>query len=125
MNDLRGRVVVINFWATWCPPCVQELPSLLALQQQQGKDVQVIAVAADFSSEALLLDFLSQRGLAGADGIWVHHDPDLSLSGFFGIGRMPTTLIIDTGGFEVVRHEGACRWDQDDVIAFLTDLAKE
>ncbi|HEV2617248.1 MAG TPA: TlpA disulfide reductase family protein, partial [Candidatus Acidoferrales bacterium] len=53
LSDLRGKVVVLNFWATWCPPCVEEMPSLVQMQKKfQGKDVTVLAVSVDDDPDA-------------------------------------------------------------------------
>ncbi|MBC6496965.1 MAG: TlpA family protein disulfide reductase [Alphaproteobacteria bacterium GM7ARS4] len=120
LSSLRGRVIVMNFWATWCPPCIEELPSLLALQQtMSGEDVIVILVAADFAEREAIDSFLARHGL---EALRSHHDKDLSLSGVWRIGSMPTTLIMDRKGREVWRHEGACAWDGEDVVSFLRAL---
>ncbi|MBC6444347.1 MAG: TlpA family protein disulfide reductase [Alphaproteobacteria bacterium GM202ARS2] len=115
----KGKVVLINFWATWCPPCIEELPALLALQAQLPDSLQVVAVASDFSQPEALRTFLSSRKLAS---LWVHHDSTLSLSGTLGIGRMPTTLIVGPQGRLVLRHEGACDWNTPPVHRFIQSL---
>ena len=119
LEEWRGKVVVLNFWATWCPPCIQELPALLALQEHMPDSLHVVAVAADFSSLPTLRAFLDSRGLMS---LWVHHDADLSLSGLLSIGRMPTTLIIDPEGRVALRHVGACDWHSPSVHRFIQAL---
>ena len=66
LDELRGKVVVLNFWATWCPPCIEEMPSLVQMQQKmKGKGVEVLAISVDAdlmdeTGRAAILDFFSE-----------------------------------------------------------------
>src|SRR5690242_6086644 len=90
LHDYKGKVVVLNFWATWCPPCVEEMPSLVRLQQQfKDKGVTVLAVSIDADGDAYhrflvdhKIDFLTVR------------DADAKSSNLYGTFKFPETYII-------------------------------
>lgn len=97
--DLRGEVVVLNFWATWCLPCRLEMPSLQRLHEDRGSDgVQVVGLATDVGSEQPIKDFLAERGISYPVG----RASSAQRRAFGGIPGIPTTFIIDRDG--VIRH---------------------
>lgn len=96
---LLGRVVVLNFWATWCAPCRIEMPSLQSLQDDRAEDgVVVIALSTDVGSEAPIRAFVEERGFTFPVG----RASNVHRSAFGGIAGIPTTYLIDRSG--VVRH---------------------
>jgi len=105
ITALRGKVVVLNFWATWCPPCKKEIPGLDALQRQYGRQgLAVVGVSTD-SSERGIRDFLRENPA----GYRFVHDRDGKVSRLYGVYSLPTTFVIDRSGI-VIRHY---RGDQD------------
>jgi thiol-disulfide isomerase/thioredoxin len=98
-EDLQGKVVVVNFWATWCPPCRLEIPALQKLyQERQSDDVLVIGLSTDNASRATVQAFLAERGVTYPVGMAT---PELR-RGFGGISALPTTFILDREG--VIQH---------------------
>ena len=94
LNDLRGKVVVLNFWATWCPPCIEEMPSLVQMQQHlKGKGVEVLAVSIDVD-ESVYHKFLKDHGV----DLLTVRDPDQKSSNLYGTYKWPETYIIDAKG---------------------------
>jgi thiol-disulfide isomerase/thioredoxin len=117
--ELRGSIVVLNFWATWCAPCREELPLLSRLTQEYAaRKVRFIAVSADKSKDRILVDkFLGRQPLAM--DIWVGADPDQLENE--GLGNMlPVTIILDEQGEVVTRIMGQAR--EEDVTTSLNWL---
>jgi peroxiredoxin len=98
-SDLTGRVVVVNFWATWCGPCRLEMPSLQSLHERWGTaEVTVLGLSTDVGSPAPIRAFLEERGITYPVG---RATPEHRRA-FGGIAGIPTTFIIDRDG--VIRH---------------------
>lgn len=97
--DLRGEVVVLNFWATWCLPCRLEMPSLQSLHEDRAADgVRVLGLATDVGAEAPIRAFLKERDITYPVG----RASNAQRRAFGGISGIPTTFVIDREG--VVRH---------------------
>jgi thiol-disulfide isomerase/thioredoxin len=118
LADYRGKVVVLNFWATWCPPCVEEMPSLVELQQRlKDKGVIVLAVSLD-ADEAAYHKFLKDHGV----NLITVRDPDLKSSTLYGTFKYPETYIIDRSGSLRRKFIGAVNWNDPEVMSFLEKL---
>ena len=118
--DFAGRVVLVNVWATWCAPCIEEMPALDRLQSQLGgDDFQVVAVSADREGIPFARSFLTDLGVESLD---VYSDPKMGFSFAVGATGLPTTVIYDRAGQEVGRLYGAAEWDAPEAAAFLEDL---
>jgi peroxiredoxin len=118
LTDYRGKVVVLNFWATWCPPCVEEMPSLVELQQRlKDKGVTVLAVSLD-ADEGAYHKFLKDHGV----NLITVRDPDLKSSDLYGTFKYPETYIIDRSGILRRKFIGAVNWNDPEVVDFLGKL---
>ena len=106
MGDFKGKPVVINFWATWCAPCVKELPSLARLKATRP-DLAVIALSLDRDGPNPA-PFLKD---VGADGLDPYSDPSNKLMRLFRLRGLPTTIVISADGKELGRREGEAEWD--------------
>lgn len=116
LEDRRGTVVLINFWATWCPPCVREMPSLERLQAELGGDgFEVLAISEDREATAIA-PFYKHFGLKELRG---YHDPYGRLARQLKVTGFPTTILVDHRGFEVGRVMGAAEWDSPEAIALM------
>lgn len=105
LADFRGKPVLLNLWATWCAPCVKELPSLDALAAQSGDRVKVVAVSQDMD-QAKVAPFVTARRL---HRIQPYTDPQMNLSLGYRV-NLPTTILFDSKGREVWRVSGAMDW---------------
>ena len=109
LEDFRGRVVVLNIWATWCTPCVAEMPMLDRLQQQLGEeDAIVVALSIDRGGQEAVQEFYQRTGVTH---LKVFVDPTMRAQSDLGLLGLPTTLIIDRDGRERGRLVGPAEWD--------------
>jgi cytochrome c biogenesis protein CcmG, thiol:disulfide interchange protein DsbE len=116
LSKLRGRVVVLNLWATWCAPCVQELPSLLALQRQMP-DLAIIAVSRDEDPDAYQ-HFLVQHHV----DLFTLRDPSLKVDKLYGTVQIPETYIIDRQGILRRKFVDAQDWTNPAIDSYLSKL---
>jgi thiol-disulfide isomerase/thioredoxin len=116
LADFRGRVVLLNFWATWCGPCVAEMPSLDRLEAALGgEDFIVVAVSED-RNPAVVEPFFAEHQIGH---LAQYHDPGGALASAFGIRGLPTSAVIDRKGNVVGRIEGAAEWDSAQAKALI------
>jgi len=109
LADLKGRPVLINFWATWCVPCVSEMPALEALAAERaGTPLVIIAVSEDRKGESVVAPFVERLGLKKLP---IYLDPETKALHAFESDALPTTILIDRRGREVGRLLGAASWD--------------
>ena len=118
MGSLRGRPVLVNLWATWCAPCVKELPALDALAAA-GK-VRVVTISQDSGDPAQVTRFLTDKGVKHLEP-WL--DPQNEASFHYGTGILPTSVLYDARGREVWRFVGENDW-ADSVAARLIAEAR-
>jgi thiol-disulfide isomerase/thioredoxin len=122
LSDFRGRFVVLNLWATWCAPCVTELPALARTKAALANDnVVVIAVDLEKQDPARVAEFLKTHG---ADALAVHVDQELALMRTFRAYSLPLTILFDKNGREFGRAAAPQPWDHPDAIAYLREMAK-
>lgn len=122
LSDYKGRAVLLNVWATWCPPCVGELPSLAKLSERpelKEANVAVLLVSVDQGREPVV-DFLGRNDLGDADVLVAMDRPP----GEFATTAIPATFIIDPDGTIVDSELGARDWNTDETVDLLTRLAR-
>jgi peroxiredoxin len=118
LNQYRGQVVLVNFWATWCPPCVEELPSLMTLQERmKGRGLVVVGVSIDVDGDAYHR-FLKLHNI----NFVTVRDPEQKVAGMYGTSGWPETYIIDRQGVLRRKFVGPVDWNAPDVIAFLSRM---
>ncbi|WP_409433381.1 TlpA family protein disulfide reductase [Litorimonas sp. RW-G-Af-16] len=116
LADYKGQVVLLNVWATWCPPCVAEMPTLDALQALKGgKDFQVVTVSMDRTPE-LAMEWLEAEGLSELPA-W--HDGTYALNDRAQLPGLPTSILYDRGGRELARIPGEVDWMSEEAIAMI------
>lgn len=109
-----GEPLLVNLWASWCAPCVKELPTLAALAARGG--VHVLTLNQDMGPQASVRAFLDGKGL---DAIAAWQDPDMAMTDALGVQVMPTTILFDGEGREVWRFVGDKDWSDADSAALL------
>jgi thiol-disulfide isomerase/thioredoxin len=121
LAEFRGRYVLLNLWATWCAPCVKELPALAQLGQAVSPDrLSVVAVNVGRSSMAETAQFLKTHR---AGTLAPYADSNIALMRAFGAFGLPMTVLIDPQGREVARALGAAEWDAPASVSYFKSLA--
>jgi thiol-disulfide isomerase/thioredoxin len=112
LHGWQGQVLVVNFWATWCVPCVEEMPSLQALHEAVGPDgVQVLAISVDEGSEEAAA-FIKEHGLT----LPTYHDPGMAGATSLQVTTIPTTFLIDRNQVIRSRVLGSRDWSNQETI---------
>jgi peroxiredoxin len=122
LADLRGKVVLVNFWATWCPPCREEIPSMVKLNQiMAGKPFQMLALSVDEGGKPAIEEFLKRKGLS----LPVLIDNEQRVAKSYGVSGVPRSFIIDKKGVIRKKIIGGLEWSAPDTVQFLTDLCAQ
>jgi len=116
LDSFKGKVVVLNFWATWCAPCIQELPTLIAMQRRVP-DVVVLAVSID-EDAAAYRQFITDNHI----DLLTVRDAEKKSSKLYGTERYPETYIIDQDGVIRRRFIGAQNWMSPEILNYLRAL---
>ena len=117
LTDWKGKVVLLNVWATWCVPCREEMPTLDKLEAALGgKDFEVVAVNIDRGGGDKPKSFLAETG---ATHLSLYTDPTGKLFSVLKAVGMPTTLLIDREGREIGRLVGPAHWDSQEALALI------
>ncbi|MBL4613297.1 MAG: TlpA family protein disulfide reductase [Magnetovibrio sp.] len=117
LASLKGRGVVLNFWATWCAPCVREMPALDRLAQKlQGTGVEVITISQDRKALKKIPPFFKANTIENLD---VYFDPRNKLSRKLGVEGLPTTVLLAADGQLTGRVLGVLEWDSPETINYL------
>jgi len=123
LSDLKGKVVVLNFWATWCPPCVEETPHLNRLQKYiESRNGVILGVAAD-EDPAVYEKFLRDQGVVFLN----YRDPSTKenhsrIAQEYGTSMYPETYIIDRHGKIARKFIGLQQWDSPDMLAYFDSI---
>jgi cytochrome c biogenesis protein CcmG, thiol:disulfide interchange protein DsbE len=117
LNQFRGKPVVLNFWATWCPPCIEEMPSLVQLQKQLGEKVTILAVSED-ADDGAYKQFVRDHNV----DLLTVRDTRQKTNEAYGTFKFPETFIIDRDGKIVRKFIGATNWTAPDVVQYLSKL---
>ena len=116
LSKLRGRVVVLNLWATWCAPCIEELPSLLALHQQMPS-LEIVAISMDQDPD-VYRQFLTDHHV---DLVTIR-DEDQRINALYGTVQIPETYIIDRQGVLRRKFIGAQDWTSPTLMSYLAKM---
>jgi thiol-disulfide isomerase/thioredoxin len=117
LSDWKGRVVLINLWATWCAPCRKEMPDLAALQKELGSDqFEVVAISVDRKGAEASSAFLKETG---AGNLKLYVEPTTKIVGELQSAGLPATILIDRQGREVGRLLGPAHWAAPEAIALV------
>lgn len=117
LSQLRGKPVLLNFWASWCGPCVQEMPSLVELQKQLGGKATVLAVSVD-SDDSAYKQFIRDHNV----DLLTVRDPRQVSNSLYGTFKFPETYVIDKDGKIVRKFIGAIDWTNPEIVDYLNKL---
>lgn len=123
LSEFRGRPVLVNFWATWCPPCIAEMPSLDALQAKLGQErLALVALSQDRGGLPVAKGWLDKAGL---QNIVPYHADQKAARELGTQAQLPVSILLDKQGREVARVFGAMHWDTPQMIERIAALAGE
>lgn len=120
LNDFKGKLILLNFWATWCAPCRKEMPSLSELQKQLGDDTfTVVTIATMRNSPKSIQEFFDKIDV---ENLSQYNDPKGALSRSMGVLGLPTTLIVSKSGHEIGRLLGDADWASPEAIELMSAI---
>jgi thiol-disulfide isomerase/thioredoxin len=121
LSALKGSVVLVNFWATWCPPCREEIPSMIKLNKAMaGKSFRLLAISLDEGGKDAV-----QKFFKGNNDLPTCLDSDGKISQLYGTTGVPETFIVDKQGIIQKKIVGGMDWSAPDVISYLDELLKK
>ncbi|MCW8916306.1 MAG: TlpA family protein disulfide reductase [Magnetovibrio sp.] len=122
-DEFKGKVVVFNLWATWCPPCIREMPDLNALQEEfANQGLVVVPVASGKQGKVKPADFLRERNL---NALTTYYDPGSQFMRTFDIDTLPSTFVLDRNGIMRGGVLGMTDWYSDEARTMVRALLKE
>jgi len=122
LSALKGKVVLVNFWATWCPPCKEEIPSMIKLNQSMsGKQFQMMAISIDEGGKEAVESYFKQSKLT----LPAFLDTENEVARSYGTTGVPETFIVDKAGIIQKKVVGGMDWSSPEVVAYLDELLKK
>lgn len=119
LADFHGKPIILNLWATWCQPCLKEMPSLAKVPGTLGDGVVLLAVSQDRGGAKVVEPFVAKLGLGT---LKYYLDPKSTVGHAFEVRGLPTTIVIDGKGQVLGRVEGAADWDSGKLLGILKKL---
>jgi thiol-disulfide isomerase/thioredoxin len=116
LSEFTGKIVLVNLWATWCEPCLREMPSLERVQSRLGDKLAVVAISEDRGGSKTVEPFIDKIGLKS---VKVYLDPKSAIERAFKVQGLPTSFLIDREGRVLGRVEGAAEWDAPRLLEVL------
>ena len=117
-EDFRGKPLLVNLWATWCAPCVAEMPTLDSLAAREDDRLRVLALSQDHDGRAKVEAFFAARDFARLEP---YLDPELAIMAALGVSILPTTILYDAEGREVWRMTGMEDWESERAAALIAE----
>jgi cytochrome c biogenesis protein CcmG/thiol:disulfide interchange protein DsbE len=117
LSQLNHKVVIINFWASWCGPCVEEIPSLLKLVNETNGQVALVAISLD-TDEKQMMDFLKNYDFSNPN-IFMLKDPNYTLAENFGTFKLPESYMLNKDRKLIKKISGSIDWADPDILALI------
>ncbi|MDT9599476.1 TlpA family protein disulfide reductase [Sphingosinicella rhizophila] len=121
LADFAGKPVLVNLWATWCAPCIAEMPTLDALAAREQGKLQVLALSQDMEGRAKVEAFFAEHRFKMLEP---YLDPELGMMDALKVEILPTTILYDAAGKEVWRMTGVEEWNSDKAAALIAEASK-
>jgi len=122
LSELKGKVVLVNFWATWCPPCKEEIPSMVKLNKaMEGKPFQMLAISIDEGGKADVESYFKSSG----NTLPAYLDSDGAISKVYGVTGVPETFVVDKSGKVQKKIVGGLDWNSAEVLSYLNELLQK
>ena len=122
LSDYRGKVVLVNIWATWCPPCVDEMPSMEKLYRKfKGKNFEILAVSIDEPGLKAVAPFMKKSNLTFPALI----DSEGAIKAVYGITGVPESFIVDKQGILIKKIVGPVDWATPDIFRFFSEVIEK
>ena len=118
LKAFAGKPTLVNLWASWCAPCVKELPTLDRLARAESGKLNVVAISQDMAPHASVEAFLKEHQIATLES---YQDPKMALSGALGAEVLPTSILYDANGREVWRYVGDQDWTSPAAAKLLAE----
>jgi thiol-disulfide isomerase/thioredoxin len=121
LSELKGKVVLLNFWATWCPPCREEIPSMMKLNTlMAGKPFQMVAISVDEGGKPAIESYFKESGFS----LPTYLDESGASAKSYGVTGVPESFLIDKQGVVVKKIIGGFAWDSPETVSFIEALMK-
>ncbi|MCZ6842640.1 MAG: TlpA disulfide reductase family protein [SAR324 cluster bacterium] len=119
LSDFKGKTVLLNFWATWCPPCVREMPSMEALYKKyKQRNFAVLAISLDEGGATAVKPFIEKLALTFPIAL----DPENKVSKVYGARDLPSSFILDAKGQVIAAAKGEREWFSPDAVSYMEEL---
>ena len=119
LRNISNNYLIINFWATWCPPCIKEIPDLLEIQEKFEGKIKLVFISVDSSPEKVIPNFIKKNKFKNFD---VYTDQNFLTSKSLNIKIMPTTIVVNKELFEIARITGYAKWLDKSFIKKIEEL---
>ena len=118
-SEFKGNILLVNFWATWCPPCIKEMPSLDRLQSKFNKDFKVLPISLDRDGIEKVENFYIKKKIKNLDQFFDFKNALAKELELFGL---PTSFIVDKKGMLIAKYNGDMEWDHKNVVKLINYL---
>ena len=120
LNDFKGKLILLNFWATWCAPCKEEMPSLDLLDKKANLDnLKIFPINVGQESEEKAINFFNDLKIKNLD---IYFDSPITLAKKFGLRGIPTTILLNKDGLEFARIVGSINFENEEFIRWLSNF---
>ena len=120
LNDFKGKLILLNFWATWCAPCKEEMPSLDLLDKKDNLDnLKIFPINVGQESEEKAINFFNDLKIKNLD---TYFDSQITLAKKFGLRGIPTTILLNKDGLEFARIVGSINFENEEFIRWLSNF---